>query len=102
MCRARSMNFSMYSVPSPKAAGALRGGNQDLGRQVAVGRARRSDADRARRDLRCKAVPVGLRYADDRLEPELLAGADHPDGDFAAIRHEDATEGSAGQRSSAL
>src|SRR6185436_9147658 len=58
------------------AAGAQGGLDDRLGPQVAVGRARRADADGAVGEARGGAVAVDIRDSGDGLEPERAAGPD--------------------------
>jgi len=40
-----------------------------------------------------QAVRIGFAVDDDRLDPQLAARADDPEGDLAAVRDEDLIEG---------
>ncbi|GAC1460296.1 MAG: hypothetical protein NVSMB8_10650 [Candidatus Limnocylindrales bacterium] len=61
--------------------------------QVRVAGRRRADADRLIGGMDRQAVGVGLAIDDDRLDPELAAGADDPESDLAAVGDEDLIEG---------
>ena len=80
-------------------AGMDRVGAGDLGRadhgrhvQVAVGAARRPDADVLVGELDVQRVLVGLGIDGDRLDAELAARVDDPQRHFAAIRDQDLLE----------
>ena len=71
----------------------------DLGRgddpgdvQVAVGAGGLADADRPVGQLQVGGVAVGLRVDGDRLDAQLLAGPDDPQGDLAAVGDQDSLE----------
>jgi hypothetical protein len=74
------------------AAARLGGGHDVRDPQVAVGGGRRPDADRLVRQLDVQGVPVGGRVDRDRLDVELVQGADDAHGDLATVRHEDTGE----------
>ncbi len=57
--------------------------------EVAVARVRRPDADRLVGQPDVERLLVGGRVDGDGAEAELAAGADHPDGDLAAVGDED-------------
>src|SRR4051794_28413059 len=60
--------------------------------QIAIGARRRADADGFIRELHMERVAVRLGVNRERANPQLLAGADHAQGDFAAICDEDFLE----------
>jgi len=61
--------------------------------QVGIARVRGADADRLVGGVDRQAVGIGLAIDDDRLDPELAAGADDPESDLAAVGDEDLIEG---------
>ena len=68
----------------------------DLGRaddrrniQIAARALGRTDADRLVGETHVQAVAVGLGVHGHRLDAQLLAGADDPQRDFAAVGDED-------------
>ncbi len=67
--------------------------NDGFDLEVAFGRPRGADADRAIGHSRGHAVPVGGRRGEHGFDAEVAARADDADGDFAAIRDEDAPDG---------
>ena len=69
-------------------------GGADHGRhvQVAVGAARRADADVLVGEADVQRVFVGLRVDRDRLDAELAAGEDDPHRHFAAVRDQNFLE----------
>src|SRR5262249_8442988 len=67
--------------------------------QVAVHRRRRPDADGAVGHLDPGALAVGGRVDGDRLDAELVAGADHAHGDLAPGRDQHPAGHQAGGRS---
>ena len=74
-------------------------GAGDLGRaqhgrhvQIAVGAARRSDADVFVREADVQGVFVGLRVDRDGLDAELAAGADDAQRDLPAVSDQDFLE----------
>ena len=69
--------------------GDLGGGDEPGDVQVAVGARRLADADRAVGQLQVGGVAVGLRVDGDDLDAQLLAGADDPQRDLAAVGHQD-------------
>ena len=54
--------------------------------KVALGRCWRPDADGPVGQPDVERVTVGRRVDGHRLGPELMEGADDPDGDLAAVR----------------
>ena len=69
------------------------GGAQHRGdAEIAVGAARGADAHVLVGKADVQGVLVGLRVHRDRLDPQLAAGADDAQGDFAAIRDQDFLE----------
>ena len=66
-------------------AGDLGGADDRRHAQVAVGAARRPDADVLVGEADVQRVFVRLGIDGDRLDAEFLAGIDHPQGDFSAI-----------------
>ena len=71
----------------------------DLGRahdggnvQVALLGLGAADADRFIRELDVQALPVGLGVDRHGADVHLLAGADDPDGNLAAVGHQDFLE----------
>ena len=73
-------------------AGDLRGADDRRDAQVAVGAARRADADVLVGEPHVQRVLVGLGVDRDGLDAELAAGADDPQGDLAAVGDEDFLE----------
>ena len=73
-------------------AGDLRRAQHGRDAEVAVGAARRADADVFVGEPHVQGVLVGLRIDRDGLDAELAAGADHPQGDLAAVGDEDFLE----------
>src|SRR5262249_47399571 len=67
-------------------AGDLGGADDGGDVQVAVGAARRPDADVLVRELHVELVLVGLGIDRDGLDPQLAAGIDHPQRHLAAVR----------------
>ena len=57
--------------------------------QVALGRRRLADADRLVGELEVRGVGVGGGIDARRLDAQLAAGADDPQGDLAAVGDED-------------
>jgi hypothetical protein len=66
-------------------------GGADDGRnvEIAVAEAGRADADGLVGKAHVQRVAVGLAVDGDGANAQFLAGADDPQGDFAAIRDED-------------
>ncbi len=60
--------------------------------QVAIGRLGRANAKRRVGQAEIVGVAVGLAVNRDRLDPQLAAGANHPQGDLTAIGNQDAIE----------
>ena len=77
-------------------AGDLAGGEQRRDVEVAVLRRRRADADALVGEAHMHGVGVGGRMHGDRRDAELLAGAQHPERDLAAVGDEDFVEHCAG------
>ena len=73
-------------------AGDLAGGEQRRDVEVAVLRRRRADADAFVGEPHMHGVGVGGRMHRDRRDAELLAGAQHPQRDLAAVGDEDFVE----------
>ena len=73
-------------------AGRQGGVDDRIDAQVALGRRRRSEADRGIRHRDMHRVGVGVAVDGDRFHAQVVAGADEPDGDLPAVRDEDATE----------
>ena len=73
-------------------AGDLAGREQRRHVEVAVARGRRADADAFVGEPHMHRVGVGGGMHGDRRDAELLAGAEHPERDFAAIGDEDFVE----------
>ena len=69
-----------------------RRGDQRIDPEVALARRRRSDADRAVGEPHRKRIAIGLGVSLDRLDVELVTGANDPKRDFAAVRDEDAAK----------
>ncbi len=74
------------------AAGRLGRRDERRDAEVALGRGRRADADRAVGEPDVQRVLVGGRVDGDRLDAELVQGADHAHGDLAAVGDEDTVE----------
>ncbi len=74
------------------AVGPERGLHDEVVAQVALGGRRRPDAHRAVGAAGRQPVSVGIRRADHRLEPELLARVHDPQRDLAAIGDEHALD----------
>ena len=74
------------------AAGRLGGGDHVRDPEVALGRRRRADADRAVREPDMQSIVVGGGVHGDRFGAELVDRADHPDGDLAAVCDQDPGE----------
>src|SRR5450759_4771657 len=72
--------------------GDLRGADDRRDTEVAVGAARRPDADVFVREPDMERVLVRLGIHRDGLDPELLAGVDDPKGDFPAVGYQDLFE----------
>ena len=77
-------------------AGDLAGREQRRNVEVAVLRRRRADADALVGEAHMHGVGVGGRVHGDRRDAELLAGAQHPERDLAAVGDEDFVEHGAG------
>jgi hypothetical protein len=77
-------------------AGDLAGREQRRDVEVAVFRRRRADADAFVGEAHMHRVGVGGRMHGDRRNAELLAGAEHPERDLAAVGDEDFVEHCAG------
>jgi hypothetical protein len=73
-------------------AGDLGGADDRRHVQVAVGAARRPDADVLVREADVQRVLVGLRIDSDGLDAELAARDDHAKGNLAAVRNQDLLE----------
>src|SRR5688572_6074646 len=71
------------------AAGALGRGNEILNFQVAIGGARRADANGAVGHLRRHAFAVGIGNRRNRLDTKALTSSDNPHGDLAAVCDQD-------------
>ena len=86
--------FREESVSGVNRIGAGDFGGADDGRhvQVAVGAARRTDADVLVREAHVERILVGLRIHRDGLDAELAARVDDAQSDFAAIRDQDFLE----------
>ena len=54
--------------------------------EVTVRGRRRADADRLVSQAQVRRVPVGLAEHGDCFNAEIVAGADHPQGDLASVR----------------
>ena len=66
------------------------GGTDDrLHVQIAFGARRRTDADALIGQLHMQCLTVGIRMHRHRFDAQFLAGADDPQGDFAAIGDQD-------------
>src|SRR5436190_1781816 len=63
-----------------------------LGRQVALSRWSWPDPVRLIGKARVERPLIGVRVHGNRLDPELGARSDHPDGDLGAVRDEQATQ----------
>ena len=70
-------------------AGDLAGGEQRRHVEIAVARRRRPDADALVGEPDVHGVGVGGRVHGHGRDAELLAGAQHPERDLAAIGYED-------------
>ena len=70
-------------------AGDLAGGEQRRDVEIAVARRRRADAHALVGEPHVHGVGVGGRMHGDGLDAELLAGAQHPQRDLAAIGDQD-------------
>ncbi len=70
-------------------AGDFCSGNDARHVEVTVRAAGRADAHGLVRKAHVKRVPVGFGIDRHRLNPQLLAGADYPQGDFTAIGNQD-------------
>ena len=73
-------------------AGDLAGGEQRRDVEIAVARRRRADADALVGEPHMHGVGVGGRMHGDGRDAELLAGAQHPQRDLAAVGDEDLVE----------
>ena len=73
-------------------AGDLAGGEQRRDVEIAVARRRRPDADALVGEPHMHRVFVRGRVDRDGGDPELLAGAQHPERDLAAIGDQDFVE----------
>src|SRR5262249_45945050 len=82
-------------------AAAERRGDQRRNFQVAVGGARRPNANGAVGEPRGEAVAVRLGHGNHGLQPEGAAGADDANRDLAAVRDEHAGHAHAGRASPA-
>ena len=60
--------------------------------QIAVGAARRADADRLVRKAHVQGMAVGLRIDGYGPDAEFLAGGENPKSNFAAIGNQDLLE----------
>ena len=60
--------------------------------EVALRRGWRTDAHGLLGQLDVQCVAVGRRVDRDRLDPELVQGTDHADGDLATVCDEHAVE----------
>jgi hypothetical protein len=69
-------------------AGDLGGGDEVRDPEIRVAAGRRTDADVVVREADVQALPVGLGIDRDRLEPELSARANDPQGDLPAVGDE--------------
>jgi hypothetical protein len=65
--------------------------------QIALGPARRTDADCLVGELQVLAAGVRRAIDADRLDAELFASANDPQGDFTAVRNQDSFEHLAGK-----
>ena len=77
-------------------AGDFAGGEERRDVEIAVLRRRRADADALVGEPDMHGVGVGGRVHGDRRDAELLAGAEHPERDLAAVGDEDFVEHCAG------
>ena len=75
-----------------RAARRLSGRDDGGDGEVALGRGRWADADRAVSQARVERVAVGGRIDGDSLDAELVERADHADGDLPAVGDEDSLE----------
>jgi hypothetical protein len=73
-------------------AGDLRRADDHAEVEIAFRRLRRTDTDCLVGELHVLLVAVGLGVDSDRFEAELTAGAQHPQGDLAAIGDQDLFE----------
>ena len=73
-------------------AGDLAGGEQRRNVEIAVARGRRADADALVGEPHMHGVGVGGRMHRDGRDAELLAGAQHPERDLAAVGDQDFVE----------
>ena len=73
-------------------AGDLAGGEQRRHVEIAVSRGRRADADALVGEPHVHGVGVGGRVHRHGLDAELLAGAQHPERDLAAVGDQDFVE----------
>ena len=73
-------------------AGDLAGGEQRRDVEIAVARRRRADAHALVGEPHMHRVGVGGRMHRDGRDAELLAGAQHPERDLAAIGDQDLVE----------
>ena len=73
-------------------AGDFAGSDDLVDVEIAVARRRRADAHAFVGEAHMHRVGVGGRMHDHRLDAELLARAQHPKGDFAAVGYEDLLE----------
>ena len=78
------------------AAGHDRGADHGRRREVGPPGIGRPDADRLVGKLDRQRFAVGFAVDDDRLDPERAAGAQDPQGDFAAVGDEDLAEHGSG------
>ena len=74
------------------AAGRLGRRDERRDAEVALGGGRRADPHRAVGEPDVQRVLVRGRVDRDRLDAELVQGADHADGDLPPVRYEDAVE----------
>ena len=73
-------------------AGALRGVDDRLDLEIALGRRRRPDQIRLVRVGDVQRGAIGLRIDGDRAEPELSEGAEDADRDLAAVGDQNLVE----------
>jgi hypothetical protein len=76
----------------------LGGGDDAVDLEIALRARARSDTDGFVGGLNVEGVVIGLGIDGEGADPEVLAGADHPESDFAAISNEDFVKHGGGDR----
>ena len=70
--------------------GDLGGADDPWDLEIALGRRGGADADGLVGEVEVRSAAVGLAVDGHDLDAEIPAGADHPQGDFATVRNQDA------------